>query len=149
MIPIIPIVLASIFSLALNSLVIFLLLKLAHQFKWYDIVDSRKIHKGEIPRIGGIGIAISFFLPVLITYFVYYFFPLNFTYSKNILLFWSLFTGAVIINMVGIFDDFKNIRPWYKLIGQISAALVIIFSGHFFTSFYILFLNIKIESIFI
>ncbi len=145
----IQIVLALVFSLSFNTLIIFFLLKLAHKFKWYDIVDSRKIHVGEIPRIGGIGIAISFFLPVLITYFVYCFSPSNFTYSKNILLFWSLFIGAVIINMVGILDDFKNIRPLYKLIGQFAAALIIIFSGHFYTSFYIPFFNIKIESIFI
>jgi len=148
-IPIIPMVLTSVFSLALNSLVIFLLLKLAHQFKWYDIVDSRKIHVGEIPRIGGIGIAISFFLPVLITYFVYCFSPSNFTYSKNIILYWSLSIAALIISMVGLLDDFKNLRPLYKLIGQIAAALIIIFSGHYFTSFYIPFLNIQIDSKFI
>ncbi len=145
----IPFILAAVFSLALNSLVTFLLLKLAHKFKWYDIVDNRKIHKGEIPRIGGVGIAISFLLPVLITYLVYYFYPNNFTYSKDILLFWSLFLGALIISIIGIFDDFKNIRPLYKLIGQFAAAVVIIFSGHFFTSFYIPFFNIRIESIFI
>jgi len=145
----IQIVLASVFSLSFNTLIIFFLLKLAHKFKWYDIVDSRKIHIGEIPRIGGIGIAISFFLPVLIIYFLNYYYPLIFTYSKNILFFLSLLIGALIINMVGILDDFKNIRPLYKLIGQIAAALVIIFSGNYFSSFYIPFVNIKIDSIFI
>jgi len=137
------------FSLFLNTLMTFFLLKLAHKFKWYDIVDSRKIHVGEIPRIGGVGISITFFLTVFIFYFLYCFYPLKFTYSKHIFSFLPLLIGAVVINMVGILDDFKNLRPLYKLLGQIAAALIIIFSGNHFSSFYIPFANIRIENIFI
>ena len=140
MISILPYALAFVFSLLLNVIAIPLLLKLAHKFQWYDSTDSRKIHVGEIPRIGGIGISISFFLPAL---------TIPFIFIQPIGLFWSLFMGAVIINMVGILDDFTNLRPLYKLVGQIAATLVVIFSGNFFSSFYIPFFDVTIESIFL
>ena len=139
MISILPYALAFVFSLLLSVTVIPLLLKLAHNYRWYDNVNSRKIHVGQIPRIGGIGISISFFLPVL---------TMPFIFSVSIGLFWSLFLGAVIMNMVGILDDFTNLRPLYKLTGQIAAALVVIFSGNFFSSFYIPFFDYKVESVF-
>ncbi len=132
--------LAFIFSLLLNAMAIPLLLKLAHRFQWYDEIDTRKIHVGKIPRIGGIGISVSFFLPVL---------TMPFLFREPIGLFWSLFIGLIIINMIGIFDDFTNLRPLYKLIGQIAATLIVIFSGHFFKSFYIPFFDVTIESAFL
>lgn len=139
MISILPYALAFVFSLLINVILIPLLLKLAHKFQWYDEIDNRKIHIGEIPRIGGIGISISFFLPVLTI-------PLLFTQPTGI--FWSLFIGSLIINIVGILDDFTNLRPLYKVVGQIAATLIVIFSGNFFSSFYIPFFNVTVESVF-
>ena len=55
-------VLATGVSFIANILIIPLLLHLSHRFKWYDDVDHRKIHTGEIPRIGGVGIFLSFLL---------------------------------------------------------------------------------------
>lgn len=137
---ILPYLFAFSFSFILNLIIIPILLKLAHKFEWYDEIDTRKIHVGKIPRIGGIGIALSFFIPV-------FFIP--FLSSQPIAIFWSFFIGALIINLVGILDDFTNLRPIYKLVGQIAASLIVIFSGHFFTSFYIPIFNITIESVFL
>jgi len=137
---ILPYLLSFVFSFLLNLIIIPFLLKLAHKFNWYDEIDTRKIHMGKIPRIGGIGIAVSFFLPALI---------IPFLFSEPMGIFWSFFLGALIINLVGILDDFTNLRPLYKLTGQIAATLVVIFSGNYFTSFYIPFFNTTIESIFL
>lgn len=140
MIFIFPFILAFVFSLLLNLITIPLLLKLAHKFQWYDEINGRKIHVGKIPMLGGIGISFSFFLPAL---------TIPFIFSEPIGLFWPLFFGALIINLVGVLDDFTDLRPLYKLVGQIAAALVVIFSGHFFRSFYIPFFDVTVESIFI
>ncbi|MCK5153964.1 MAG: undecaprenyl/decaprenyl-phosphate alpha-N-acetylglucosaminyl 1-phosphate transferase [Spirochaetales bacterium] len=146
MILIFPYILASVFTTVLNVIAIILLLKLAHKFQWYDDVDHRKIHEGEIPRIGGVGISISFFAAV---FFMPVFLGLlseKIIISRPIVLFWSLLLGSIIVNLVGILDDFTNLRPLYKLIGQIAATLVIIFSGNYFTSFYIPFFDITLKS---
>ena len=137
---ILPHIVIFIFSFFLNLILIKFILKIAHKFKWYDDIDSRKIHEGEIPRIGGIGIASSFFIPAI---------SISLIFSINISIFWSLLLGAAIINFVGILDDFKNLRPLYKFIGQIAAALIVIFSGNYFTSFYIPFFGITVNSIFV
>ncbi|MCF6335841.1 MAG: hypothetical protein L3J12_08880, partial [Spirochaetales bacterium] len=121
----------------LNLFIIFLLLKLAHRFKWYDKADIRKVHVGKIPRIGGLGIAISFFLSIFVFSLIFLLLPDTRQLLSRLGLLWSFFLGALLINLVGILDDFANLRPIYKLTGQIAAALIIIFSGHYFSSFYI------------
>ena len=47
--------LALIFSLILMPVII----RLSHKRKWYDIPDRRKIHKGLMPRLGGVGMFLS------------------------------------------------------------------------------------------
>ncbi len=133
----------------LNLFIIFLLLKLAHRFRWYDKADIRKVHVGEIPRIGGLGIAISFFLSIFIFSLVFLLFRDTKEIFPRLGFLWSFFIGAALINLVGILDDFANLRPIYKLVGQIAATLIIIFSGHYFQSFYIPFFNLTIESVFL
>ncbi|MCK5674100.1 MAG: undecaprenyl/decaprenyl-phosphate alpha-N-acetylglucosaminyl 1-phosphate transferase [Spirochaetales bacterium] len=149
MILIFPYILASVFTTILNVIAIIFVLKLAHKFKWYDDIDHRKIHEGEIPRIGGIGISISFFISVFTIPFFFKLISSDLVASRPIVLFWSLLFGSIIVNLVGLLDDFTNLRPLYKLIGQIAATLVIIFSGHYFSSFYIPFFNITLESNFL
>ena len=149
MILIFPYLLASVFTLFLNTLIIFFLLKLAHKFQWYDDNDHRKIHVGEIPRIGGIGISISFFTGIFIMPIFIGLLSNEIVKYESIAVIWSLLLGAVIVNLVGILDDFTNLRPLYKLIGQIAASLVIIFSGNYYTSFYIPFFDITLESNFV
>ena len=52
------IVLALVLSLALVKFSIYLSAK----ENWYDQIDARKIHSGNIPRIGGFGHVLSFLL---------------------------------------------------------------------------------------
>lgn len=149
MLLIFPYILATVFTTIINVILIVFLLKLAHKFQWYDDIDHRKIHEGEIPRIGGIGISVSFFLAVFtMPFFLRLFSNETIIYKPDVLL-WSLLCGAVIINFIGILDDFTNLRPLYKLVGQVAAALIIIFSGNFFRSFYIPFVDITLESNFL
>ena len=46
-------------SLVITLGLMMFLIKLSHRFGWYDKIDERKIHTGNIPDIGGIGIFVG------------------------------------------------------------------------------------------
>ncbi|MFA7314455.1 MAG: MraY family glycosyltransferase [Candidatus Magasanikbacteria bacterium] len=87
--------------------------------------EKRKIHKKTIALGGGLAIFFSFFLSVLLTWFL----TDNFTYEivgRNLL---GLFFGSLILVIGGILDDKYNLRPKLQIVFPILATLVIIFSG--------------------
>lgn len=79
--------------------------------------DNRRMHDHPIPRMGGLAIFLGFFLSVL------WFVPLT-GGRKGMLL------GAVIIVVLGIFDDILALSAKFKFMVQIVAALVAVFSGN-------------------
>ncbi len=133
---------AGIFPFILNLLFTPLLLKLAHHNEWYDDVDHRKIHTGDIPRIGGVGIFITAIITILI--------GLGLQGRASILPGPSFHGGIVfligltVIHAVGLLDDFANLRPLYKLYGQVLATLVVIVAGYSFKSIYLPIMDIVI-----
>ena len=141
MINILPYLLAAVTSITLNSIITPVLLRVAHRYSWYDDVDHRKIHMGEIPRIGGIGIAFSFFTTIFLYILLNRMYLSPSGYFRSLFDFWSVLTGALIINLLGLFDDFTDLRARYKLIIQLAAALLVVLSGKYFVSFYIPFLG--------
>ena len=42
---------------------------------------------------------------------------------------WGVLAGAVLIAVVGALDDVYDLRPQWKLLGQIAAALVAVLAG--------------------
>ena len=89
----------------------------------YNIVDLpnlRKVHAYPIPRIGGIPIAIAYGLALV-----------SFTDAGGTLGVptWKLLPGAALVFLTGLLDDFFDLRPAYKLIGQTAAALVVFWGG--------------------
>jgi len=78
-----------------------------------DLPGDRKAHHEAKPLMGGL----SFFLAAVVAVPVFY--PV----TPQIL---SLISGALIIVTVGILDDIKDLRPLYKLAGQLAAALVLV-----------------------
>lgn len=102
---------------------VFLILRLSNKFNLFDSVDDRKIHTGDIPRLGGIGIFTGFLTGLL-------FFAVTYdtgSLGNNMM---ALFIGSAIIFVMGVWDDFKPWKPRYKLLAQCLAA-VIVLSGHF------------------
>src|SRR5215831_2062298 len=94
-------------------------------FRSYNVVDRpgrRKVHAYPIPRVGGIPIAIAYFIS-LIT------FNTNAESLDFTLPVWQILPGAGIIFLTGILDDFFNLPPLYKLGGQIAAVLMVFFNG--------------------
>ena len=79
--------------------------------------DARRMHDHPIPRMGGLAIFLAFLLSVLV------FVPMT-GQLRGMLL------GAVVVVVLGIFDDIKPLRAAFKLMVQIIAALIALFSGN-------------------
>lgn len=110
------------------SLVMPVLMKIAHKLEFTDKPTERKKHRGPIPLCGGIGIYIGFF----IAYFL-------FIKENNTQQFW-VFISATLILLIGIFDDTykanKKEFPIYpRLIVQIFAAILVYRAGIVFEGF--------------
>lgn len=99
--------------------------------------DNRRMHDHPLPRLGGLAIFFAFLVSVLI------FVPLDNTWKATLL-------GAVIIVILGIFDDVYRLKPLPKFIVQIIAALIPALSGlqiDFFTNFNNGFINLGALSV--
>ncbi|MFK8838977.1 undecaprenyl/decaprenyl-phosphate alpha-N-acetylglucosaminyl 1-phosphate transferase, partial [Klebsiella michiganensis] len=81
-----------------------------------DRPNERKIHNGQMPRMGGLSIFLGFFSGFL------YLWP-TYQYALPILV------GALLMTSVGFLDDKYNLSPRSKFFGQIIAALVVVQSG--------------------
>ena len=101
--------------------------RLAHRHKWYDIPDSRKLHTGLIPRIGGLAIFVSMALAIglgctgldLLD-------RLAPTPPVPLI---AAAVGVAMIFAVGLYDDFVPLRARTKLLLQVIAATVVAASG--------------------
>ena len=81
-----------------------------------DKPDARKVHHGAIPRLGGLAIFLGYMGSVLF----------NVPHDHQI---FGLLLGSIILVIVGIWDDVKQIEAKTKLMGQIIAAAVLVAYG--------------------
>ncbi len=115
----IGLVAAALLAAALISLVTTPIVKnLAVKIGAVDVPrDSRRMHDHPIPRMGGLAIFLGFLFSILI------FLPLT-TPLRGMML------GAVIIVILGIFDDIYALGAKFKFVIQIAAALIAVLSGN-------------------
>jgi UDP-GlcNAc:undecaprenyl-phosphate GlcNAc-1-phosphate transferase len=117
--------LACFLSLVSTPLVIWL----CHRRGWYDRLDSRKIHTGRIPRLGGLAIFASFAL-AFIAGSVLGIGKLNGqSWSGDFL---PVTLAIVIVFAAGLVDDFKPVRARLKFIIQLVAAILVVSAGFHF-----------------
>jgi len=90
---------------------------LAFKFKVTDVPkDGRRMHKKEMPLMGGLAMFFAFLISVLI------FCPPD---QKTI----GMLLGATLIVVTGIIDDKYEMRAIIKLLLQIAAAVIAVLSG--------------------
>ena len=123
-------------SLLLNLLFTPLLLGLSHRYGWYDEVNHRKIHTGNIPRIGGVGIFLSFLVVSLALVLLRPVLPAQLG-IRSIVHYLPFLLAFLAVNLLGLIDDFTNLRARVKIIVQAAAALVVTVFGVPFTGLYI------------
>ncbi|MEL3970745.1 MraY family glycosyltransferase [Rossellomorea oryzaecorticis] len=91
-------------------------IKLAKLIGVVDQPDQRKVHTKAMPRMGGLAI----FIGVLAGYFA------SGLYKEPIA---SITVGALVIVAVGLLDDKFALSPKLKLLGQLLAAGIVVYSG--------------------
>jgi len=119
------ILLFALISLLISIIAMPLIIKISHKYEIYDYASPRKIHEGNIPRLGGLGVFLACF-PLTLYYIIN-----NHSGFNHIL----VISGMLTAFLVGFIDDLKPIRARYKLVMQIAAAGMIAASGLLISSF--------------
>ncbi len=120
-------VLASV--MALTGIIIPQILLIAFRKNLFDTPDPRKIHKTEVPRLGGI----AFFPSIMLVFFLLYGFGMMsddkslVTYLyRNLQPICFISAGGILLYLTGMADDLVGVKYRAKFIVQtLSAALVI------------------------
>jgi len=92
-----------------------------------DDSDLRKVHNGFIPRLGGVGIYLAFYLPFL--GFLFYQNRISRFLLSDIRQFLGLLFCSTIILGLGIYDDIKGANARKKITVQTIAAIILFFFG--------------------
>ena len=121
------IVFAMLIPCAVSAFFVYLVILFAKRHNLYDDVGGRKIHSGNIPRLGGVGFFSAFVLSVFIIYFK---FPNAIIITDQ---FFAIIVGGFLIFGMGLWDDLKNWRAIHKLIIQLLAGCIVAYAGFRFT----------------
>ena len=103
-------------AISLSMMLIPLLVRVAPTIGLVDKPGPRKIHTDVIPRVGGIAIFFASVVPLLI-------------WMPRTQLTYALLTAFAVLFLFGVWDDIKDINFRYKFIGQITAALIVVYWG--------------------
>lgn len=122
-----------------NIIITPILIVLAKKYQWYDSTNERKIHISPTPRIGGVGVFISFIIGISV------FFGLSSSsgieMGMDAFKFAALLIAIVGIFTVGIFDDYLNLSAKLKFGIQALLTVLLIASGFRFKELYIPFVQ--------
>lgn len=103
-------------------------MRLAKKVNAIDVPEERRINKVNMPRLGGLGIIAGFFVSM-----IYLIISIKLeskdTLDEYYLKIIGLFLGLAIITIVGFIDDCKGMKPLVKLLGQTTAAGVVMAFG--------------------
>lgn len=117
-------IVASLASLTLTPVV----RQLALHFDLTDNPSARKMHSGKIPRIGGVALFGSFFLPFFLLFLFNQYSPVTEDFFSDNSLF-CFVTGALLIFLLGLLDDIQELNFLLKIFGQLLIAVFIYCCG--------------------
>lgn len=107
-----------VFSLVCTPLVV----KLCNENGIYDLPNARKVHKYNIPRLGGTLFLPSLAFGAIVTLLIrQQFLEGEFEIGISRIM---MIVGAIMIYLIGIYDDLKGIKATHKFIVQTIAALL-------------------------
>jgi UDP-GlcNAc:undecaprenyl-phosphate GlcNAc-1-phosphate transferase len=101
---------------------VILIRAISRRMGWFDHINERKIHSGDIPRLGGLGFAFSFLVFAAVIKF-------RSLESPRTLF---LAPAFALILISGVRDDFKPMSPHSKMIFHIGAAFCAMAAGYVF-----------------
>ena len=109
---------AFIISFIICFVLIPIIIKLSMRYNLVDKPNERKVHKVPISRLGGLGIVLGILSSA----------PLWFLKGDTSMLI-HLLVGMLILIMIGVIDDIRELPPKIKFLGQIVAALLLAHAG--------------------
>lgn len=107
---------ASALMLAIGSTPVMRLVAL--RFGVIDQPAARKIHANPVPLLGGAAIYVAFILVLLL-----------FGDRRYIHEVVGIFIGATLVSLMGVVDDRWGLGSYVKLVGQLLAACILVYSG--------------------
>lgn len=123
----------------LSRVMIPYILLISYKKRLFDPIDSRKLHKRIVPRLGGVAFApIQCCLYAITTVAVYKvnFVPLNVATWEIFPMFTMLICGLAILFIVGIGDDLIGVNYRAKFAAQIFVACLFPLSGLWINNLY-------------
>ena len=119
--PLVALLLSGACAFLLTYLFTFGVIALSKKFGWLDRPSERRVHKKAVPRLGGVGIFLSFALISLVFYTLS-----SGLQPKEIIIYWLFLAGSVLIVAVHAYDDVKGLKPWPKLLAQTLTVLIVL-----------------------
>ena len=83
-----------------------------------DQPSGRKIHSSPVPLLGGVAIYVAFIAALLLFSDAFY--------VNQVI---GILLGASWVSFLGIWDDWRTLRPAFKLVGQGFAILILLITG--------------------
>jgi UDP-GlcNAc:undecaprenyl-phosphate GlcNAc-1-phosphate transferase len=103
-------------SVLLTAISVPFLSRLAQRYNLVDMPDERKLHTQAIPYVGGLAMALGTFVPLL-------YWCADDHFVRAYLL------GSSVLLIFGVIDDYGDLSPRWKLLGQGIAALIAFYWG--------------------
>jgi len=91
---------------------------IALQLGILDHPSARKIHRAPVPLMGGAAIYIAFIAALALWG--------ERSYVNEVV---GIFVGATLVSLVGALDDSRGVGSYFKLLFQVVAACILVFSG--------------------
>lgn len=111
---------AFVFAFALSYAGTQVLLRSRMGRQFIDVPNERSSHAVPKPRYGGIALVSSFFLVFLSLAWL----------RPDMLRFWPLVAGGLIIFVAGVVDDWRSLPVAVRFVAQVLAAIIVVASGH-------------------
>lgn len=111
------VILIAITSFVISLILVPLCKKVAIHINALDIPNERKVHKKPMPRLGGLAIYLSFLIGYML-------------YGQITTQMLSIVIASFVIILFGIVDDINPLKARYKLIGQLIAAIIVVYYGN-------------------
>ncbi|MFV1952003.1 MAG: glycosyltransferase family 4 protein [Nitrospinota bacterium] len=104
------------FSFSLSVILTPIMRSIARRAEIVDYPQERKIHSAPTPLMGGLAVYLAFVVAILT----------NLIFTKELI---AILVGSSIIMCIGLIDDIKVVPATLKLLVQLSATFIVIYSG--------------------
>lgn len=111
---------SAIIACFINLIITPVIIVVAHRNKWFDRPDERKIHKGNVPRLGGIGFFWSSFLVIMVS--------TAWSWISSGKIDWPFLAvagGMLAVHILSLADDFLSLNARFRFLveGLVAATL--------------------------